>query len=145
MKNHRNEIYLIISIVIASHKFLHRSICGKCGHATRGENYVVRSARDASDRTSERVTARYLIDLGAENPAAAFPIDRRECNRRTEFPGHPVESLAVNRRRSNGNRHAVIGGSRSFRVQTSYWVCLKMRIHYFVCLMLDNVQHCLYK
>lgn len=49
-------------------------------------------------------------------PAAAFPIDRRECDRRTEFPGHPVGSLAVCRRRFKGNRHAVIGGSRSFRV-----------------------------
>lgn len=49
-------------------------------------------------------------------PVAAFPIDRRECDRRTEFPGHPLGSLAVSRRRSKGNRHAVIGGSRSFRV-----------------------------
>lgn len=86
----------------------------------------------------ERVTARYLIDLGAENPAAAFPIDRRECNRRAEFPGHPVESLAVSRRRSNGNRHAVIWESRSFCVQTLCQVYLKMRIHYSVCLMLDS-------
>lgn len=101
VKNRRKEIYLIVymfpCIVIASHKFLRRFICGKCGHTTMGENYVVVMASSRRKWPDKRVTARYLIDLSAENPAAAFPIDRRECDRRTEFPGHPEESLAVSR------------------------------------------------
>lgn len=112
------RIYLIVNFIssaflLACITFLRRAIRRKCGHATMGENYAVVSS---SRRKWPNMNCEIFNWFRCWEPAVAFPIDRRECDCRTEFPGHPVGSLAVSRRRSKGNRHAVIGGSRSFRI-----------------------------
>lgn len=62
-------------IPTAPHKFLRWAIRRKCGHATMGENYAVvtTSSRRKWLNMNGRVTARYLIDLGAESQPRPFP------------------------------------------------------------------------
>lgn len=138
-----------LNILVILHKF-HRVIRRKCDHTTIGENYAVMttSSRRKWPNTSGQVTCEIFNWFRCWEPAAAFPIDRRECDRLTKFPGHPVGSLAVRRRRSKGNRHAVIGESRSFRVLSDGFVlkhgcvaiCPTLQLGHWSCGQFEHLQ-----